>query len=315
MNILYFYHEYGGRRKKYGEIMKALGHKVKYYKIKIKMKKGKIPTRKLTGIDLIWTLSTFYNYYGAIDEEFIKEAKRRGILFVTYTTISIGTPLREWTKSYEPYDYVFLQNKELVKRINQRKVMYMPLGFYPEQYYPNKKQNKYLVSFVGSPQTTVPPEQDLRCQILQAVAQKYDLIIYGKKFANRIKGVPIRAFQTHKQQRNVYNSTLINLDIPFINSPLPEYRNMMHLKNRFFEIPACKSFLLCGRSPEAENILKDGFHCAYYDDIEDLLEKIQYYSKNPKRAQEIAEQGYLEVIKKHTFRHRFEDMFNIIISS
>ncbi len=29
MNILYLYHEYGNRRKKYGEIMKYLGNNVK----------------------------------------------------------------------------------------------------------------------------------------------------------------------------------------------------------------------------------------------------------------------------------------------
>lgn len=312
MNILYFYHEYGGRRKKYGEIMEAMGHKVKYYEIKNKTKKGKVPIKNLDGIELIWTLSTFYNYYDVIDREFIEEGKRRGILFATYTTINTAVPLWEWKKSYEPYDYVFLQNKEIVKRINQPKVIYVPLGFYPDQYYPEEKENKYPVSFMGNPQTTVPPEQDLRCQALRAVAQKYDLTIYGKEFAKRMKGVPILPFQTHKEQRNVYNSTLINLDLPFINSILPEYQGLMHFKNRFFEIPACKSFLLCKRFSEAEDILNDKIHCAYYDDTEDLLEKIQYYLENPEKAREIAEQGYLEVKKKHTFQHRFEKMFSII---
>lgn len=85
MNILYLYHEYGNRRKKYGEIMEYLGNNVKYYNIQRKIKGKCIPIHTLNGIDLVWTLSTFYNYHGIMDEEFISTIKKRGILLATYT--------------------------------------------------------------------------------------------------------------------------------------------------------------------------------------------------------------------------------------
>jgi len=312
MNILYLYHEYFGRRKKYGEVMKSLGHNVRYYHMGNKSKKGKIPITTLNGIDLVWSLSTFYNYYGAMDEDFISETKKREILLVTYTTISTMHPLNEWAKTFDIYDYVFLQNREIVNKLNNPKIMYMPFGYHPDQYYPMKKNLKYDISFMGSPQTNLPVEQDLRCQILKLVADKYPIRIYGKQFANRLKGIKVFPFKSHREQRNVYNSTLINLDIPFINSSLDEYRNLLHLKNRFFEVPACKSFHLTMRSPEFEDLLQDKVHCAYYDNPDDLLDKIVYYLKRPHEAQEIAEQGYIEVKNKHTFRHRFARMFEII---
>jgi len=312
MNILYLYHDYADRGKRDGEVMKSLGHNVRYYGIESKSKKGKIPITNLKGIDLVWSLSTFYNYYGAMDEDFISEIKKRQVLLVTYTTISTMHPLQEWARTFDIYDYVFLHNKEIAARLNNPKIGYMPSGYHPDQYYPVNKKLKYDISFMGSPQTNLPTEQDLRCQILKLVADKYPIRIYGKQFANRLKGVKVFPFKSHKEQRDVYNSTLINLDIPFINSPLDDYRKLLHLKNRFFEVPACKSFLLTMRFPEAEDILKDKVHCAYYDNPDDLLDKIAYYLKRPHEAQEIAERGYIEMKNKHTFRHRFERMFEII---
>lgn len=313
MNILYLYHEYGNRRKKYGEIMKYLGNNVKYYNIKRKLKDKSIPIHTLNGIDLVWTLSTFYNYSGIMDEEFISTIKKKGILLATYTTISTQVPLKEWSKTYEIYDYVFLQNKQIVGMLDNKKIRYIPLGYHPDQYYPlNNKKLKHDISFMGSPQTTVPVEQDLRCKILNQVGERFAIKIYGKEFAKRFKGLKIYKFKTNRKQRNIYNSTLINLNISYINSTLEVYRNVLHLKNRFFEIPACKSFLLTQRFPEAEEIFKDNIHCAYYNNIEDLLYKIEYYLKNPNQAREIAERGYVEVKNKHTYWHRFREMFEII---
>lgn len=315
MNILYLYHEYGKRRKKYGEVMNSLGHNVKYFKVKSKLKNQKIPVRMLNGIDLVWALSTFYNYSGLIDENFISTVNKRRILLVTYTTINMKVPLQDWAETFRIYDYIFLHNKEIVKRLNNKKIIYMPIGYHPDQYYPLRKKLKYEISFMGSPQTNLPLDQDLRCKVLKSVSERFPVRIYGKKFAERIKGVKIFRFKTHREQRNVYNSTLINLDIPYINSSLDEYRNIFHLKNRFFEIPACKSFLLTQRFPEAEDILKDSKFCSYYNDIEDLHCKIKYYIENPHKTREIAERGYIQVKSKHTFWHRFKEMFEIIGSS
>ena len=312
MKILYFYHLYDRRTKERGAEMEALGHKVRYSKIKRKKEKGKISLNQLKGVDLIWTLSSHYNYFGAIDEAFIKASKKRDIPWVTYTTIDTLIPLKEWIKSYDIYDYVFIHNKELVEKINQPKIRYMPIGVYTHQFYPLKRKQKYQVSFVGSPQSNLSPEEDLRCQVLEAVTQNYDLTIFGKAFRQRISNVPIHRFQSIRKQRNVFNSTLINLDMPFINSSVPEYRRMTHLKNRFFEIPACKSFMLSGRSAEAESIFKDGIHCVYYDSTSDLLDKIDYYVKNPEEAKKIGERGYVEAITNNTYRDRFKKMFNII---
>jgi len=297
----------------YGTIMKSLSHNVRYYKIRGgKKKKGEIPLRNLDGIDLVWTLSTFYNYYGAMDENFIREIKKKNIKLATYTTISTTHPLQEWAKSYEIYDYVFLQNKVIVERLNNKKIRYMPFGYYPDQYYPINRKLKYDVSFMGYPQTNLPFDQDLRCKILKEVNNHFRIKIYGKGFAKRMERVKTYRFKSHRKQRNVYNNTLINLDIPYINSSLSEYRNALHLKNRFFEIPACKSFLITKRFKEAENIFKEKVHCEYYDNVEDLLDKIEYYLKNPQQAKIIAKNAYKEVKSKHTFTHRFKQMFEFI---
>ncbi|MFN3551283.1 MAG: glycosyltransferase [Endomicrobiia bacterium] len=86
---------------------------------------------------------------------------------------------------------------------------------------------------------------------------------------------------------------------------------------RVFETLSCGSLLLTDRlKPEVglEELFQDRKHLVLYDDENDLLEKIDYYLRNESDREEIAYNGYKEVLSKHTYEHRVKEMFNKIFT-
>ena len=62
MHILYIYKEYMDRRRRYGEEMAKLGHKVSYVSVKDKKTPNQIGKKviKKYNPDIVWLLSPFY---------------------------------------------------------------------------------------------------------------------------------------------------------------------------------------------------------------------------------------------------------------
>jgi spore maturation protein CgeB len=62
--------------------------------------------------------------------------------------------------------------------------------------------------------------------------------------------------------------------------------------SRTYEIPACKGFMIHERTNEATNILKEGEEAEFFNDYQELKQKIDYYLKHPKEREKIAKNGY-----------------------
>jgi spore maturation protein CgeB len=67
--------------------------------------------------------------------------------------------------------------------------------------------------------------------------------------------------------------------------------------DRVYKILAAKGFLLTDDWDNREQNFIDRKHCVIFTDIEDLNKKIDYYLKNPKKAELIASNGYKAVQK------------------
>lgn len=61
--------------------------------------------------------------------------------------------------------------------------------------------------------------------------------------------------------------------------------------SRTFEIPACGTFMLAERTKKHEEFFEDGEEAVYFDNNEDLLEKIRYYLINQEKRIKIANGG------------------------
>ena len=77
---------------------------------------------------------------------------------------------------------------------------------------------------------------------------------------------------------------------------------------RVFETLATKTFLLTNYVPTLGDLFEDGKHLVMYRDMDDCIDKAKYYLEHEDERNKIAEAGYKEVLAKHTFKHRVEQV-------
>lgn len=304
------------RRKKYGEMMESCGHVVTYLEIKNKHKKDIISIKKLEKrYDLIWLQNISYIRN---NKKFIDYARSTGIPVVVYYTFNPQESYKdlEWIKTWKRIDYFFVHNKifsDFLKSIGVN-AYYMPLGFYPDQYYKASMDKKFDVSFCGTDLKREDKNVDKRAIYIRSL-KEYNIVVYGQGFESKVGNIPVGSYKTHKKQRRIYGKTRINLDLPFFCTPDKIYQdgnNRYHVKNRFFEVPATGGFLLTVRCPEFLDIFGEDTVGYYDDNIESLRENVSRYLKDDSLRKKMSERAYKLVHEKHTYLHRFKKMFKII---
>ena len=316
MRILFIYKEYGGRRKLYGQMMKNLGHQVSYFAITNKLKSNQVRIKHIKEAkpDLVWVLSPFYIAYKCISKDAMGYIKKCRIPISLYGTFNVVVPYPSWIEEvWKQIDFLFVHHAAFDQYLKKNGLnsYYIPLGFYPSQYFKCSSEKTLDVSFMGNCQTASPPHEDKRAQYLQAL-KKYNMIVYGQSFIGRLKKIEIKHYKGHDKQRKVYAKTKINLDLPFINGGERFYQHMYHAKNRLFEVPATGNFLLTGRCKEFMDIFGEDTIGFYDDNVESLKENIDRYLRDEGKRKKMAEKAYQIVHEKHTYQHRFNDMFKII---
>ena len=316
MEILYIYKDYMRRRKKYGEMMEKCGHKVRYLLVKNKDKKNQISNDCLKKKpQIVWFQNTSYVKNNPI---FIDHVKSLGIPIVVYYTLNPQESYAEkkWMDTWKRIDYLFIHNKEFHKflKSNNFNSYYMPIGFFTDQYYKTINKKIFNISFCGTDLTRENRKKDKRAKYIRSL-EKYNIVVYGQGFKNKVGKIKVHSYRTHKKQRNIYGESKINLDLPFFNTPYNFYKKgyrQYHIKNRFFEIPATCNFLLTVRCPEFLDIFPEDTVGYYDDNIESLKDSVKRYLKDSKLRKKMTERAYKLVYQKHTFLHRFKKMFKII---
>ena len=93
------------------------------------------------------------------------------------------------------------------------------------------------------------------------------------------------------------NATEINVNISKIIFPTM-------VGSRPFEVLACGGFLLTDRYTATGTLFEDGKHLVFYDDFDDLEDKVRYYLAHPQERRDIAGRGHRAFLEKHTLMHR-----------
>lgn len=316
MNILYIIHEYGNRWVKFATFLRRLGHNVDLEVLKDKRIPNQITAKRYSPkYDIVWAFAADYICYKVLSDDFIDAVKNARSVFIGWCTLNTVIPFKDWVNNFKVYDTCFLHSKlvtEMAKSTGLTNVYYMPYGFDRDEYYKINTRKKFNITFMGSAQTNKPPEEDSRAQIINAL-KGFGIRVFGKTLKGRVdKSIKVSRFSTHRKMNKVYNQSKINLNIPLINSSLPEFVDQYHPKNRFYEIPGSGNFMIGGYADEFNEHFNEGIHCAYYHDIDDLCSKVQYYLTHEKEREEIALAGYYYALKYHQTIFRFRDMMNII---
>src|SRR5271170_827558 len=91
------------------------------------------------------------------------------------------------------------------------------------------------------------------------------------------------------------------------------YGEVNGLNCRAFELAGCGGFQIVTRVPAlAEHFVPD-VEVVTFASVDELVEKIDYYLRNPAEAAEIAERGRARAHRDHTYEHRLKEILRVAL--
>lgn len=203
-------------------------------------------------------------------------------------------------------DYAMVAQRKYLQEYKKDKLnnIVFSIGFDADYFKPIKLKKEYDVTFIGHPKTR---ESD-RYEFLKFLKEKgVNLVLFGwgwdnyPEFKDIYKG-PLDSEEMVK----VLNKSKINLCFSKNHFGVP------HIKAKLFEGDACKSFVLTEYCDEYPHLFKVNKEIVMFKDREDLLNKINYYLKNEKEREKIAQAAYSKVVKKYSVGADLDKLFRLI---
>ena len=117
----------------------------------------------------------------------------------------------------------------------------------------------------------------------------FGLAVYGEGWGRLSYTDPLRrAWTPTTGTRCDFASKIASVDIVF-NMVRAEHGCGHSMKT--FEIPACGGFQMTNRTEEQLRFFKEGVDSEYFDSVEELTSKLEFYIRNPISAERIARAG------------------------
>ncbi len=219
-------------------------------------------------------------------------------------------------------------NWKLNFSIFKNKVIYCPFFVNTDKYiYDDKFSKIYDVSFVGQ----YHPNREWIINILRKKGIRVN--VFGKGWGdNSIIDFNDMIYVFNQSKINLNLSNCINFDVrhllDFKNnnflSLMRSYKLVFRslflddmkiyemVKARFFEINACGGFQLSFYAQGLENHYSIGNDIQIFENIDQLVRKIEYYLKNDDERLNIALNGFLKTKKIHNSETRLKYIMNIV---
>ncbi len=184
------------------------------------------------------------------------------------------------------FDYVFIAQRQYIddfKRAGIERVFWLPLGCDPEIHGKRDVSKVYDVGFVGS------LNDHKRIKMLEKISEKFNLH-YERCFLEKMAEV-------YSKSKIVFNISVKN-----------------DLNMRVFEALCSGSMLITDEAKGSglTELFKDREHLVVFKNEEELIQLIDYYLKNDEERERIAEAGRREVLKRHTYSHRADEIIRQI---
>lgn len=188
-------------------------------------------------------------------------------------------------------DAIFLCNKQYLSEYKEKyktPTFYLPQCGLDEKIKPGREIKSEIV-FIGGISSN--EHHGNRWAILEVLRNKYEVeLIFNEG--------------TTPDQKWIYNKTPISLAI----SP----QTYGYTSNRLYNILASSGFCLTLWFPGIEEIFKNHRHLVWFKDEAEAVELAGYYLKNKGKRDRIARAGHREYLKKHTARHRINQMLKYL---
>lgn len=151
--------------------------------------------------------------------------------------------------------------------------------------------------------------QKERIRNLNALASKFQVNLYTDMSDGRLRGVNVRESVDYRYEMPlVFNESKINMNFTIRN-----IRTGLPL--RIWDILGAGGFLLTNYQVELNDFFENGKDIVYYDSLEDMLYKADYYMEHEGERIEIAKNGLKKVMNNHTYRHRIAYILEVMSES
>lgn len=186
------------------------------------------------------------------------------------------------------FDTVFVAQKDYVPafvNIGHSNAHWFPLGCDPEVHCLPQDVRPFDVGFVGKLGLPGTWRHDVLTTVLTHYRTNDFKVFYPPRAMAGVYG----------QSKIVFNAS-INKDL-----------NM-----RFFEALASGALLVTDRIENGlPDLFREGEHYVGYSTVEEAIEKIDYYLKNPVERETIALEGQRVALAHHTYLHRWEEIIRL----
>ena len=208
------------------------------------------------------------------------------------------------------FNYNLLCCDDNVKKLRELGInsFWMPSGFDAEVF-----NNIYDINysfgynyadivFLGNNYINAFPLSKLRNEMVMMLREKYkenfNVYGFGWNFGCNLNGQNIK-------ERNVYVKSKIAIN-------LSHFDCSKYSSDRIYRIIGSGGFCLAKRYNGIEEEFTDKKHLVIWDNLDDLIKKIDYYLLHDEERKQIAINGYNHVHKKCTWEHRFRFVKNLI---
>ena len=184
---------------------------------------------------------------------------------------------------------------------------YMPWACNPDEFYPVSEVKKYDVTFIGA--AYGPRVEYVRFLIAKGI----DFRVFGRGW-NHVSGMKKYwgGFLSHEEMLHVISQSKINLNFLWTSAST----EASVIKGRVMELAACRGFQL---SSPAVDLERNGFidkeNIVVFHGKEDFLEKVVHYLNEAGEREVIAQNGYQHVLLHHTWKQRFQHVFENLDSA
>lgn len=143
-----------------------------------------------------------------------------------------------------------------------------------------------------------------RINVMKTMFSRFDTKLYTNTDISGIKELANSGYVDYKREfPKVSKQSKINLNMTIrtIKSGLPL---------RIFSILGSKGFLITNFQPEIMELFSPGEDIVYYESMQDLIDKVEFYLNHEDERLRIIENGYNRVKNYHTFDNRIDEMFD-----
>ncbi len=196
-------------------------------------------------------------------------------------------------------DYSLISHKEFLKSYKNK--AFFSVGTNTDHFKPLGLEKKYDVTFIGTPKTD-------RAEFISYLMKKgINVKVFGAGWDQYPEFKEIYGgFLDKEEYTKVINQSRINLCFN------KNYLGTTHVIQKFFEINACKSFMLTEYCKGYSDLFKLGKELVMFKDSKDLHDKIVYYLKNENEREEIANKAYKKIMENYSSKAELNNIFSQI---